>query len=206
MEAMAEQEKTALPETSAAEHREHRGQHRSHRGRYHRYHGDKKKARNRKILMAALIALTAAAVLASAAALLLKEPVKRDIRPDYTAESLPVFDDTLFEHSTEWGPVHYSKRVAVDLSDKSIELLFRNPENSGQKVYLQLCIGDDPVFQTGALLPGEEVTAMELLYNVHRQISAGGYDGKFVVIAYDLESGEINEENAEIPLVLSVAE
>ena len=32
--------------------------------------------------MAALIALTAAAVLASAAALLLKEPVKRDIRPD----------------------------------------------------------------------------------------------------------------------------
>ncbi len=204
---MAEAEKTTPQENPASENKEHHEHHRSHRGRYHRYHGDKKKARRRKGMIVALIALTVVAVIGSVAALLLKEPVKRAIRPDYSTAELQraaIDGETLYELDSEWGPVHYSQEILIDLSDKSIRLNFINPEGSGQEVNLQLCVGEDPIIQTGRLQPGDSVTELELLYRVERQLSAGGYTGKLVVIAYELESGEENGKNLEIPVILQV--
>lgn len=204
---MAEQEKTTPPESPAAENKERHEHHSSHRGRYHRYHGDKKKARQRKAMIVVLILLSAAAVIGSVAALLLKEPVKRAIRPDYSLselQSAAINGETLYELYSEWGPVHYSQEIVIDLSDKSIRLNFLNPEGSGQEVNLQLCVGEDAIIQTGRLKPGDSVTELELLYRLERQLSAGGYDGKFIVIAYEQESGEENAENLEIPVILQV--
>lgn len=203
---MSEQKKTTAQANPAAEHKEHH-EHRSHRGRYHRYHGDEKKARRRKWMIAALIVLTVVAVIGSVAALLLKEPVERAIRPDYSTEELQraaIDGQILYELDSEWGPVHYSQEILIDLSDKSIRLNFINPEGSGQEVNLQLCVGEDPIIQTGRLRPGDSVTELELLYRVERQLSAGGYTGKLVVIAYELESGEENGKNLEIPVILQV--
>lgn len=194
----------AVREPSSGEHSS--SHHRRHRGRYHRYHGDKKKARRRKMTVAALIVLSALAVIASAAALLLKEPVLRSDRPDFLLEQLEDMEDTLYVHQTEWGPVHYSRRIEMDLSDKSIGLYFLNPADSGQEVSLQLCIGNEPILQTGKLQPGEDVTELEVLYRQERRLSPGGYEGKFIVIAQELESGELNKENAEIPIVIRVTE
>lgn len=205
---MAEQEKTAAQNSSTAEHKEHR-EHRSRRGRYHRYRGDRKKALQRKMMIIGLIALSAVAVIGCAVAVFLKEPVKRSLRPDYTPAQLQaaaIDGRVLHEQQSEWGPVQYSEEILIDLSDKSISLNFVNPEGSGQELNLQLCVGEDPIIQSWKLQPGDAVTEMELLYRLDRQLTPGGYEGKFVVIAYELVSGEENLENLEIPVILQVQE
>lgn len=190
-------------EYSSESHRHH------HRGSYRRYHGDKKKARRRKILFYSLVSVSALAAICCLVGLLLKEPVDRKLRPDYSQAQLSAMNisgEALLSAETEWGYVQYSPEVTVDLSDKTVSLYFLNPADSNQELLLQLCLDDEPIYQTSRLRPGDSVEQVELLYRLERQLSEGGYDGKFVLICYDEETGDQNREDTEIPLVLSVTE
>lgn len=99
-----------------------------------------------------------------------------------------------------------SKDVSVNLSDKKIDLMFANPAKSTADMVLQLVIKDTVIMQSGRLRPGNQVTSLDLLDGVGNQLAAGGYDGKFVVLYYDQQSGEKAMIHTEIPVTVTVTE
>ena len=60
--------------------------------------------------------------------------------------------------------------------------------------------------QSGRLRPGNQVTSLDLLDGAANQLAAGGYDGKFVVLYYDQQSGEKAMIHTEIPVTVTVTE
>lgn len=100
----------------------------------------------------------------------------------------------------------YAKEVSISLSEKSARLLFANPTKSNQDMVLRLVINDTVIFQSGRLTPGNKVHELDLLKGMEKRLSAGGYDGKFVVLYYDRASGELAMVNTEIPVTVTVTD
>ena len=71
---------------------------------------------------------------------------------------------------------------------------------------LRLVIDDVVIFQTGRLIPGNKIHEVDLLKGMEKRLSAGGYDGKFVVLYYDRTSGELAMVNTEIPVTVTVTD
>ena len=69
---------------------------------------------------------------------------------------------------------------------------------------LQLVIDDVVVLQSGRLEPGNKVSTLNLLDGAEKRLTAGGYDGKFVVLYYDRTSREKAMINTEIPITVTV--
>ena len=84
--------------------------------------------------------------------------------------------------------------------------MFANPSKSTADMVLQIVIKDTVIVQSGRLLPGNKVTALDLLDGAENQLAAGGYDGKFIVLYYDQQSGEKAMVNTEIPVTVTVTE
>ncbi len=168
------------------------------------------KKRNLLILLLLLITLIAVGI--TVWALFFREP-SVPLAPDYApqeteenAESIP--DDTgeKLENPQGGGSVSltYSKEVTIDLSDKTASLLFANPGKSNQDVVVQIVIQDTVIVQSGLLKPGNQVTGLGLLEGAEKKLAEGGYDGKFVVLYYNPDSGEKAILNTEIPLSVTV--
>lgn len=100
--------------------------------------------------------------------------------------------------------ITYSDQVMVDLSEETAKLLFANPRRSHQDMLLQLVIHDVVILQSGRILPGNQVTNLQLLPKVAKRLSAGGYDGVFVISYYDPASGEKALVNTEIPVSVTI--
>lgn len=98
----------------------------------------------------------------------------------------------------------YSREVTIDLSDKNASLMFANPKKSNQDIMIQIVIQDTVVVQSGILLPGYQVTKLDLFDKIN--LSNGIYEGKFVVFYYQKDTGEKAMINTEIPLTLTVEE
>ena len=98
----------------------------------------------------------------------------------------------------------FSKDVSVNLTDKKISLYFANPQRSTHNVVLQIIIRDNLIAQSGTISPGNQVNELKLIDNAEKMLAKGGYDGKFVVHYYDVESGEKAVLNTEIPVNVKV--
>lgn len=169
----------------------------------------------RRILIIVLSVITVAAIGVSIWALFLRDNGTPVLTPDYApkdteqnAEPIKDDDGEKLEAQEGGGAVSltYSKEVGIDLSDKKATLLFANPAKSTQDIVLQLVIQDTVVIQSGRLTPGNQVTTLDLLKDAEKQLAAGGYDGKFVVLYYNQQSGEKAMLNTEIPVTVTVTE
>ena len=96
--------------------------------------------------------------------------------------------------------------MSIDISDKSVSLLFANPGKSNQDIVLQLVIQDNVIVQSGTLVPGKQVTKLDLSEDAASKLSAGTYEGNFNVLYYDLQSGERAVVHTEIPVTIQVNE
>lgn len=178
---------------------------------------DKEKENKKKrllILLLLLLLITIIAVGVSVWAIWLRDsaPV---LAPDYAPQQIeenaePIGDDGDEKLSQPEGGgavgLTYAKEVGISLSDKSATLLFANPTKSNQDMVLQLVIDDVVILQSGRLEPGNRVTTLDLLDGAEKRLSAGGYNGKFVVLYYDRTSGEKEMVNTDIPVTVTVTE
>lgn len=178
---------------------------------------DKEKENKKKwllILLLLLLLITIIAVGVSVWAIWLRDsaPV---LAPDYAPQQIeenaePIGDDGDEKLSQPEGGgavgLTYAKEVGISLSDKSATLLFANPTKSNQDMVLQLVIDDVVILQSGRLEPGNRVTTLDLLDGAEKRLSAGGYNGKFVVLYYDRTSGEKAMVNTDIPVTVTVTE
>ena len=98
----------------------------------------------------------------------------------------------------------YSKQVTVSLEEKKAVLMFGNPSRSSQDMVVQLMIRDEIIVQSGRITPGNKVTSLKLLNGAEKKLAAGGYEGKFVVLYYNRETGEKAILKTEIPIVITV--
>lgn len=166
------------------------------------------------LLLLLLLLITTSAVVVSIWAVFFRNqtPV---LAPDYApreteknAEPIGDDGDTKLDQPVGGGAVSltYAKEVTIRLSDKSASLLFANPSKSNQDMVLQLVVGDVVLLQSGRLTPGNKVSVLSLLEGMEKRLSAGGYNGKFVVLYYDRTSGEKAMVNTEIPVTVTVLE
>ena len=160
-----------------------------------------------------LTVITVAALSVTVWALFFKENEKTVLTPDYA----PKEEETNIEaisndsgekmQSEEGGggvSLTYSTDVIIDLSDKKAYLYFANPGKSNQNMVLQIAISDEIIVQSGTIVPGFRVSELDLLSDSEEMLSEGGYDGKFVVLFYNPESGEKAMVNTEIPIEITV--
>jgi hypothetical protein len=135
------------------------------------------------------------------------------IAPDYApreeevaAKPIPNEGDTKLDAPENGSAVSltYSDQVTLDLSEESATLMFANPSRSKQDMLLQIIVHDTIVVQSGRILPGNQVTELELLSGVVEKLSPGGYDGSFIISFYDPESREKALVNTEIPITITV--
>lgn len=176
------------------------------------------KANKSTIIIAILAVITVAALCVTMWALFLREPSAGDddkviLNPDYApqkqeqnAETIP--DDTgeKMENPEGGGAVSltYSNEVTIDISDKAAALYFANPGKSNQDMVIQIAIQDTIILQSGTLSPGNQVKILNLLEGAEDMLQPGGYEGKFIVLYYDLTSGEKSMVNTEIPITINV--
>lgn len=137
------------------------------------------------------------------------------LSPDYApvekeenAETIPDDEGEKMENPEGGGSVSlsYSSDVYISLSGRNANLYFANPGKSNQDMVVQLVIQDTVVVQSGTLSPGNQVTTLDLLDGAEKQLSVGGYEGKFVLLYYDPDSGEKAIVNTEIPVTITVTE
>lgn len=174
--------------------------------------GNKKENKKKYLLILLLLLITVTAVAVSVWAIWLRDsaPV---LAPDYAPRQIeenaePIGDDGDEKLSQPEGGgavgLTYAKEVTISLSDKNAALMFANPTKSNQDMVLQLAIDDVVVLQSGRLEPGNRVSSLGLLDGAEKRITAGGYNGKFVVLYYDRTSGEKAMLNTEIPVTVTV--
>lgn len=166
------------------------------------------------LLIPILLAITAAAVCITVWAIFFRDtgPV---LAPDYApqqeeenAEAIPG-DNAEKMETPEGGSavsISYSKEVKISLSDETASLYFANPGKSNQDMVLQISIQDEVVVQSGTIKPGNQVSQLKLLNDEAGKLSPGGYDGKFIILYYDPDTGEKAVVNTEIPVTITVNE
>ena len=123
-----------------------------------------------------------------------------------------VDDDTEKVVSEEGGgsvTMYYSLDASISLADGTVELYFVNPNASNHSVTLELCIVDgdnEYVVSSSGLIPaGMGITTMSFDRN-SVALSAGNYEGKLKVYAYDSMTGEKAITQMEITdLTISVS-
>ena len=172
---------------------------------------EKKKDKTR-LLILLLLLITLLAVCVTVWALFFRDSGPA-LAPDYAPQEMEQHAETIPDDSGEkmdkpegGGSVSltYSNKVTIDLSDKAAALYFANPGKSNQDMVIQITIQDTVIVQSGTLVPGQQVKLLDLLEGAEKQLSAGGYEGKFVVLYYDQTSGEKAMVNTEIPITINV--
>ncbi len=174
---------------------------------------EKKKDKQHKTIILLLLLLLILSLCMTIWALFFRESVPA-LAPDYapeiesSAKQIDSDSSTKLKAPPGGGAVSltYSKDVSVNLSDKKIDLMFANPAKSTADMVLQLVIKDTVILQSGRLRPGNQVTSLDLPDGAENQLAAGGYDGKFVVLYYDQQSGEKAMIHTEIPVTVTVTE
>ena len=135
------------------------------------------------------------------------------LTPDYAprqedkyAQSLNDQDDEKLAQAEGGGAVSltYSTQVTVTLADGTASVYFANPTKSNQDIVLQLVVQDVILAQSGKLSPGRQLDTLELLENAASRLQPGGYQGQFVVLFYQPDTGEKTIVNTEIPVDVTV--
>ena len=123
-------------------------------------------------------------------------------REDKYAQSLDDQGDEKLEQVQGGGAVSltYSTKVTVTLDDGMASVYFANPSKSNQDMVLQLVVQDVILAQSGKLSPGKQLDTLELLEGAASRLQPGGYNGQFVVLFYQPDTGEKTIVNTEIPV------
>lgn len=176
-------------------------------------HYEKEKRDHSKLLILFLLLITLICICITVWALFFRETPT--LAPDYApqqteehAEMIPNDSGEQFRSPDGGGSVSltFTDQVTIDLSKETASLLFANPGKSNQDLVLQIVIRDTVIVQSGTIVPGKQVRTLDLLDDAAGQLSPGGYDGKFVVLYYDPDSGEKAILNTEIPITVTVNE
>lgn len=127
-------------------------------------------------------------------------------REDKYAQSLDDQGDEKLEQVQGGGAVSltYSTKVTVTLDDGMASAYFANPSKSNQDMVLQLVVQDVILAQSGRLSPGKQLDTLELLEGAASRLQPGGYNGQFVVLFYQPDTGEKTIVNTEIPVDVTV--
>ena len=96
----------------------------------------------------------------------------------------------------------YSDQVTLSLSKKEAALVFQNPARSNQDMTVEIVIDGKTIVKSGCLKPGYKVDTLSGVDT--DRLSAGAYEGKFLVSYYNSETGEKAVVNTEIPIVITV--
>ena len=175
---------------------------------------EKKKDNRSTLIIVILLLITLLAVSVTIWALFFRTP-DVILNPDYAPQETeknqqPIEGDTgdKMENPQGGGAVSlsYSTKVTIDLSEEEAKLNFGNPGKSTQDMVVQIVIQDQILVQSGKLTPGNRVTVLDLLEGAAAKLTPGGYEGKFVVLYYDPETGEKAVVNTEIPISVTVQE
>lgn len=178
--------------------------------------GQTEKQRNKQIMciMVILALITIVSLGITIWALFFREP-DVILTPDYAPQDIEqnqqsLEDDTDDKMDAAEGGgavgLSYSDKVTITLSDESASLLFLNPGKSTQDMVVQIVIQEQVIVQSGRITPGHKVTNLELLDGTAKKLATGGYDGQFVVLYYDPDSGEKAVVTTEIPIIITVEE
>ena len=127
-------------------------------------------------------------------------------REDKYAQSLDDQGDEKLEQVQGGGAVSltYSTKVTVTLDDGMASVYFANPSKSNQDMVLQLVVQDVILAQSGRLSPGKQLDTLELLEGAASRLQPGGYNGQFVGLFYQPDTGEKTIVNTEIPVDVTV--
>ena len=164
------------------------------------------------ILISALVGIIVFLICTCAYLILAKEetPVlSPDIAPSSTDKhSEPMNDGSQGTTETATGggaaSLAYTKKVTIDLSSEKASMMFGNPSKSNQNLIIQVIIQETVISQSGLIEPGNKVTTLELLPKIKNSLSEGVYSGKYLVFAYDRETGEKEKVVMEIPITINV--
>lgn len=172
----------------------------------------------KKLLILLLLLITCTSVGVTYWALFIRnnKPAQKDngpkiLEPDVApgdkeknAESMGDEGDKKLDQPKGGGAVSitYSKNVTIDLSDKTVSLLFGNPTRSNQSMVLQIVIQDNVIVQSDTLSPGYQVKKLDLDTDIG--LKPGTYKGKFNVLYYDSDTGKKAVVNTEIPIDIDV--
>ena len=168
----------------------------------------------RNLLIYILLLITVAAVSVTVWALFFREPEVM-LAPDYAPVAqeqyaAPIPDDQGGQVAAQPGSgsvsLSYSNEVTIVLDSGRAELFFANPGRSNQDMVLQLLIRDRVIYQTGRITPGNQVTELMLDDDTAGMLSAGGYEGSFLIFYYDPITGEKAMVNTEVPVAVTVTE
>lgn len=134
------------------------------------------------------------------------------LTPDYAPQEIepnvtptPDTGKDKLEQESGGGSVslEYIKDVTVDLSDKTVDFGFTNPQESNQDMVLQVIVQGQVIAQSKLIPPGNELNVLTLRDDI--ELSPGGYDGKYTVLYY-YENGEKAMVQTDIPLIVKVQE
>lgn len=165
------------------------------------------------LLLLGLVTVTAVSITVWAIAF--REPEVSILAPDYAPQELEQNAEEMESTSAEkldapagGGSVNlmFQDKVTVSLSEKTASLYYGNPSESTQDVLLQVVVQDTVIAQSGRLVPGTQVSSLDLAREAVEALQPGGYDGKLVVSFYDPVTGEKASVNTEIPVSITVAE
>lgn len=165
-----------------------------------------KKSAQRNTIIILLLMITLGAMGVSVWAIYFRKTTST-LAPDYAPHKLeesakPIENDDKTKLNKPQGggavSLTYSKNVTITLSDKRIALLFANPSKSNEDMILQIVTKDTVIAQSGRIEPGNKVDTLKLVKGV--SLSAGTYEGKFVVSYYQRENGEKAMLTTDIPL------
>lgn len=165
-----------------------------------------------KLVIALLLLITVAAVCITVWALYFRTP-DVTLAPDYApketeARAQRIPDDHSEQKKSEAGggsvSLTYSNQVSIDLEGEMASLMFANPGKSNQNMVVQIVIQDEVIVQSGTILPGHQVTTLDLVEGAAAMLMPGGYDGIFSIHYYHPESGEKAIVNTEIPIQIEV--
>lgn len=93
--------------------------------------------------------------------------------------------------------------VQLSLSDGEASLLFQYPEQSNQRIQLQLYIQDQMIAVSDYLDPGSQVS---FLSNVHTsQLREGQYRGMILVNCFDAETMEKSKIQCRFPVIVKAS-
>lgn len=166
------------------------------------------------VIIVILVLITVAALCVTMWALFFREP-SVVLTPDYAPQETeknqtPIEGDNGNKMDVDEGSgavsLTYSDKVTIDLSDEKVTLDFGNPSKSTQNMVIQVVIREQILVQSGTLTPGNKVTTLDLLDGTAKNLSLGGYEGKFVILYYNSETGEKAVVNTEIPISITVQE
>lgn len=179
----------------------------------HRREAEEKKKGKKKWLLLLLLLLLLLSILIGICVYLVFFRVQ--LTPDYApqledvnAEVIEGDNESKLDKPEGGGAVGltYMPEVTIDLSDETATFMFQNPNRSNSDIVLQIVIQDEILGQSGKLVPGKQLTSMELLDGAANKLSVGGYDGKFIILFYDPESAERSVLKSEGAITVNVVE